>query len=354
MTDEELLDWYGSGAAIGEMEQKDYELNTNKALNLQKQQNLTNTLTQNQNALTKAKMSAEQGASVSNEMLLKYIQQAQLASGSTTGQGASDVIKAQNSYSKTRAQINSDFSAQQQEMLNSYAQNKNVLTGEAFANETNILDKYYGRDYQAGRDKINDDRYNTEWAYQVAENERIANEERLNAEYDTAADYLDRYLTKFAEDGKLDMSEEKIINDLLAKYTDPYNQGYIDLGGKEKGLKDLLDFYKKGGMGELETGVEASPNVQKTGMTPNKKGQHLFFTPGMLFSINYDGGVFRVESEGQTDDAEVIKTAKNYASDDIFVHGNKLYLKTGGKVYEVGGRDTYWNDWKALKQAAGI
>ena len=143
MTDEELLEWYKNGGKkTDDMSDQDYELNMNKALKLQKNETLQQNLNNQQAALAKAQTNAQQSASISNEKLMKYLGQKQLASGVASGQTGSDFINANNSYMQTRANITNNAVAQNNELLDNYASNKLANETEAYNNQVAILDKY--------------------------------------------------------------------------------------------------------------------------------------------------------------------------------------------------------------------
>ena len=143
MTDEELLEWYKNGGKkTDDMSDQDYELNMNNALKLQKNETLQQNLNNQQAALAKAQTNAQQSASISNEKLMKYLGQRQLASGVASGQTGSDFINANNSYMQTRATIANNAAVQQNDLLDSYASNKLANETEAYNNQVSILDKY--------------------------------------------------------------------------------------------------------------------------------------------------------------------------------------------------------------------
>ena len=149
MTDEELLDWYKNGATKPEgMSDKDYELNMNNALKLQKNETLQQNLSNQQAALAKAQTNAQQSASISNEKLMKYLGQKQLASGTASGQTGSDFINANNNYLQTRATIANNAVAENNDLLDNYASNKLANETEAYNNQLSILEKYRQQDIE--------------------------------------------------------------------------------------------------------------------------------------------------------------------------------------------------------------
>lgn len=150
MTDQELLEWYknNSSSKPADMSQQDYELNMNKAVKLQQDKLLQDNYNTQQAAILKSQRDAEQSASISNDKLMKYLGQSQLASGIAKGQTTSDFIKANNSYVANRANITANSAQQQTELLNSYASNKLANETDAYNNNIAILDKYRQRDIE--------------------------------------------------------------------------------------------------------------------------------------------------------------------------------------------------------------
>ena len=161
MTDEELLEWYKNNNANkpADMSQKDYELNMNKALKLQTDQQLQTNLANQQSAIAKSQQSAQQSASISNEKLLKYLGQSQLANNVAQGQKGTDYIAANNSYMQTRANIANNAAQQQADVLENYNLSKLENENNAYNNQISILDKYRQRDIEdEQRTKAEEDR----------------------------------------------------------------------------------------------------------------------------------------------------------------------------------------------------
>lgn len=178
MTDTELLEWYktNNSSKPANMSDKDYELNMNKALKLQKNQDLQNNLNNQQAAVSKAQAQSQQSASISNEKLMKYLGQVQLSSGVAKGQTSSDFINANNSYMNTRANINNKAATEQQNLLDSYYSLKTANEKEAHNNEINILDKYRQREIED--QQLANDKQDREW--ELAERERYLKENAEN------------------------------------------------------------------------------------------------------------------------------------------------------------------------------
>lgn len=150
MNDEELLEWYKNNNANkpNDMSQKDYELNMNKALKLQTDKQLQTNLSNQQAAIAKSQQAAQQSASISNEKLMKYLGQTQIANNVASGQRGSDYINANNNYLQTRAKIANNASQQQIDLLESYNTNKLANEADAYNREISILDKYRQRDIE--------------------------------------------------------------------------------------------------------------------------------------------------------------------------------------------------------------
>lgn len=173
MTDSEILEWYKNGSSRpAGMSDKDYELNMNKALKLQKNQDLQNNLNNQQVAVSKAQAQSQQSASISNEKLMKYLGQVQLSSGAAKGQTSSDFINANNSYVNTRANINNKAAVEQQNLLDSYYSLKTSNEKEALNNEMSILDKYRQREIED--EQLANNRQDREW--KAEDRERLLQE----------------------------------------------------------------------------------------------------------------------------------------------------------------------------------
>ena len=159
MTNEELLKWAKTNRATRPegMSDKDYELNINRANTLSQQGLLDENLQNQQTAIKSAQTTAQQSASVSQEKLLKYIGQNQMASGIAAGQRGSDYINANNAYVQNRGAIANTSAQAQSDLLNSYASQKLQNEQNEFKMQTSILDKYrelgfINEDRQGSRD----------------------------------------------------------------------------------------------------------------------------------------------------------------------------------------------------------
>lgn len=162
MTNEELLKWAKANRINKPegMSDKDYELNMNRVNALSQQGLLDQNLQNQQTAIKSAQTTAQQSASVSQEKLLKYIGQNQMASGVAAGQRGSDYINANNAYVQNRGAIANTSAQAQSDLLNSYASQKLQNEQNEFNRQTSILDKYRELDL------VNEDRQSSkdlEW-----------------------------------------------------------------------------------------------------------------------------------------------------------------------------------------------
>lgn len=124
------------------MSDKDYELNMNRENALSQQGLLDQNLQNQQAAIKSAQTTAQQSASVSQEKLLKYIGQNQMAGGVAVGQRGSDYINANNAYVQNRGAIANTAAQAQSDLLNSYASQKLQNEQNELDRQTSILDKY--------------------------------------------------------------------------------------------------------------------------------------------------------------------------------------------------------------------
>ena len=212
MNDEELLEWYkqNNGTKPAEMSEKDYELNMNRALKLQQNQQLQQNLATQQANVAKAQSNAQQGISISNEKLMRYLGQSQLANGVASGQRGSDFINANNSYVANRATIANNAAAQQNELLENYRQNKLANEQSAYENEISILDKYRERE-------IEDE--NRETAKQYEEEDRQREFEKWQLEMEAYRESLRQTIEDFnstKEEKELAKQEEDDMDWLMA------------------------------------------------------------------------------------------------------------------------------------------
>lgn len=259
MTDEELLEWYKNGSKkTDEMSDKDYELNMNNALKLQKNETLKQNLNNQQAALAKAQTNAQQSASISNEKLMKYLGQKQLASGVASGQTGSDFINANNSYMQTRANISSNAIAQNNELLDNYASNKLQNETDAYNNQISILDKYKQQeiqDQQLANEEEDRKMQKEQWELEMeayrqelqnimedretsAQEKQEAKEEQEDIDWFTLAEYRLTQLVSASTDEEGNLSDEakqQILKE-LESYKDKFNSPNY--------YERLLDLYR--------------------------------------------------------------------------------------------------------------
>ena len=259
MTDEELLEWYKKNASKpADMTQQEYELNTNKALKLQTDQQLQANLNNQQSALAKQQAVAQQSASISNDKLMKYLGQSQLAGNTATGQRGSDYINANNNYVKARASIANNYAQQQNDLLESYNTSKLQNQASAYDNEIAIMDKYrqqaiqeeqlardkeaHALDKQVGEAEL--EAYKQQIA-QSKESFETAKEDKLKAEqvatddtwYQKAQARLANMIAQLQDDkGHLGDAARKTIEDEIQSYASKFNDPkYIEM---------LMDVYR--------------------------------------------------------------------------------------------------------------
>lgn len=260
MTDEELLEWYKNNDRTKPtgMSEQDYELNKNKALKLQQDQVLKNNFLTQQNNIASAQTAAQQGASISNEKLMKYLGQKQISNGVASGQTGSDFINANNAYVQNRANITQNATMQQNNLLNEYASNKLANEENAYNNEINIIDKYRNRaiqdeELQAEREKrqreaeqwqIEIDAYKQELQNQM-EDRNTAKEDKIKAEQEaqdmewleSANERINKmYSVLMDADGTVSNEAKQKIEAEIEKYKDKFNS--------DKNYNKLLDLYR--------------------------------------------------------------------------------------------------------------
>lgn len=252
MSDEELLEWYKNNSVKpADMSQQDYELNINKALKLKQDNALKQNLQNQQDTINKSKSSALQSASISNEKLMKYLEQTQLASGIAKGQRGSDYINANNNYLSARANIENNAIAKHQELLNNYTADKLANEQSAHNNEINILDKYRNQALEDEDRKMRNDQWQLEMdAYKQemedkVEDRKIAKDEKLKIEQENsdliwleaANERINKmYSELINEDGTMSQAAKQRIESEIESYKDKFNS--------DSYYERLLDLYK--------------------------------------------------------------------------------------------------------------
>ncbi len=183
-SDDEIYEYYKTGKKPTGVTDQNYELGLNNYLKTEKSNLLDSNLAQQQSSLVKQQTNAQQSASISNASLQRYLGKSSLASGAATGQVGTNFVNANNAYQQNRAAINSDFSAQNQALLQKYLDNKTQIQEDFSTKQTGILDKYYGR----SRDALADSRYEDELAYNrsrdALSDTRYADETTYNRDLD--------------------------------------------------------------------------------------------------------------------------------------------------------------------------
>ena len=268
MTDNELLEWYknNSSSKPTDMSQQDYELNMNKAIKLQQDKLLQENYNTQKQTIQTSQRNAEQGASISNEKLMKYLGQNQLASGVAKGQTSTDFIKANNSYMVNRANIAANSAQQQADLLDSYTSNKLSNETNAYNNNIAILDKYRAREIEdkqiAQADELHDlNVYQGNLKNETLQNELEYAKENHNMnkqQWEKEMEYKDKDY-EWAEQDRNDASADKKqaekdlddtdwlyagqqrVDALKLKYLD--KDGKISEANKEKIAEEIMNKY---------------------------------------------------------------------------------------------------------------
>ena len=263
MTDEELLEWYknNNAAKPADMSQQDYELNMNKALKLQTDKQLQTNLANQQAAIAKSQQAAQQSASISNEKLLKYLGQNQIANNVASGQKSSDYIATNNNYMQTRAKIANEAAQKQIDLLDKYNTTKLNNETDTYDNQISSLDKYRQREIEDDqRAKAEEDRQlnkkqveldmkiREEQLRQTIDDHETSKEEKVKAKqevddleltqvvFDRIQAYYDRYADENGEVNYASSELQDAINKELEKYKSKFNN--------EKYYNYLLELYQ--------------------------------------------------------------------------------------------------------------
>lgn len=210
-SDDEIYEYYKTGKKPTGVTDQNYELGLNNYLKTEKSNLLDSNLAQQQSSLVKQQTNAQQSASISNASLQRYLGKSSLASGAATGQVGTNFVNANNAYQQNRAAINSDFSAQNQALLQKYLDNKTQIQEDFSTKQTGILDKYYGR----SRDALADSRYEDELAYNRSRD--ALSDTRYEDETQYQRD-LDAYRKLIEEDERKYSRDRDALSD--SRYTD--------------------------------------------------------------------------------------------------------------------------------------
>ena len=235
MSDEELLSWYESNknSKPSDMSDKDYELNMNKAMSLQKQQALQNNFNIQQSQINQQESVARQNASISNQQLMKYLEKYQLSNGVAKGQASSDYIKANNAYNTNLATIANNAQTQRVNLTNTYNSDKLTNEENTYNNQIAILDKYrqleldeQDRQREEEEWQMQMDAYKTQMDYEAEDRENAKNE-ALKAEQAESDNYWFSaaqnkiaaiYAANLDKKGNLTSQGKQKINDALEEY----------------------------------------------------------------------------------------------------------------------------------------
>lgn len=249
MTDKELLDWYKKNSTNKpeDMSSKDYELNMNKAIKLQQDQALQESFNNQQASIEKAQSQSQQSASISNEKLMKYLDQYQKSNGVATGQKSSDFIQANNNYAQNRAAIVNQAESQKQNLLENYKAEKLANEADAYNNQMSIIEKYRQQEIEdAQRKEAEEDRQREieQWklemeAYkqqlqQTIEDRETAAADKIKAQQEAddianleiANERINAMYSKLMDDNaELDVYDrqkiQKVLNEYKEKFNDP-------------------------------------------------------------------------------------------------------------------------------------
>ena len=95
------------------------------------------------------------------------------------------------------------------------------------------------------------------------------------------------------------------------------------------------------GEGGLLAMVAANPLVGLTAGAIGAvySGTHDTFDKGDNFNVKIGDLTYKVQSGGESTDANVLSAAKSVENNSVFAYDEKLYLKRSGKVYIVEARD---------------
>ena len=332
LTQDEMWEMYKASKAK--------ELGQSADLYNQKNQLLDTNLATQQAGMARAKTNAQQGASIANDKLNKYLGQKNLASGVATGQTGSDFIQANNAYSQNRAGINNDFSAQQRDLLQYYATGKFQNQQDQFQNETAINDKWYGREDQARREA--ELKKQSEFDSGLADAKMTFNEA------------INFYLEG---DNKIDSEEEKWLREQYSKYSGTY-------GDKLGTYEDIMNMYLQAGKKEAAATEVAEAEAAEAATFKNAKdanqrevktlndvtksigsswwgqsGANRFWGDNPEFE--YGGVTYRVQTNDGFDSdtewytASAIKSQTSPGKAKIVSYGGKDYLTDGNVIYRV-------------------
>ena len=342
MNDEQLLEWYknNKNSKPTDMSDKDYELTMNKALKAQQDKFLEDNLVNQQSAINKQQMNAEQSASISNEKLLKYLGQKQQASGLAAGQTSSDFINANNSYIANRAKIANNASAQQTELLDSYNINKMQNATNAYNNELEIIDKYRNREIQ---DK----------QLAQADEDRQREIEQWQLEMDSYKnDLIDKKQDK-AFDEFMTIINSQAFNKStdLDKLYEGYKENISD--SQKKIAEHMIDYYKNN---VQQQNVEKEQKSEEESLEESKQKSRI---KGGHETIEFNGNQYKLKKQLDSDANEIVNndsfvnelTKLGYSNpyDENIPDGTTLTIKV-----DASGSDKPMSFWEGLGAVATV
>lgn len=244
MTDEEKIELYKKRKSKNSTSDKEYELAKNEEFTKSQQEILEQNYINQKNELSSAQSLAEQSASISNEKLMKYLDQYQRASGLAVGQRGSAYIQASNNYANTRADIAKTYTDKQADLLNAYTSQKLTNEQNNYSKEIDILDKYRQKELEdeaLERERIQwkaqMDAYNQDRAWEAEDRDYQKNYVEDSYWYSSATNRIDQMIAKLSDkDGNLSESSKRAI----LKELDSYKDKFSDKAFTNK----LLDYYK--------------------------------------------------------------------------------------------------------------
>lgn len=301
--------------------------------------------------LAAERSTAEQSASITHDLMQKYLPQQLRAQGlGNLGVSDSAMLEANNNYLSTMAGLAGDFSERALTLEEAYGQGK--LERElAKADEVKgVLDAY--------RTKAETEAQKAEEEAKAAQEAEFVNLDTIITEgyYNTPSE-LRAYLD--AHKGGLSDTQYRLL-DQMVNYLENSPEEAEQAEAREKqaaieeasGLKTLPQTEVKqkadaeavatmgAGVGAL-AGALINPILGiGTGIASAiYEGKNDRFEKGDNFNVKIGDLTYKVQSGGESTDANVLSAAKSVENNSVFAYDEKLYLKRSGKVYIVEARD---------------
>lgn len=281
---------------------------------------------QNQQMLDQAKSQDRREADILHSRMMKYLPEQMNAQG-LRGLGISQSVlaNAQNSLSSRLGNINQYYTQQAQMGNSEYLQNQMDLMQNYLSNQSKTDQEHEGAlldQYMRYSDRTS--ALGSQQREERLLQEQYAREEAQNIR-DTLIQPNMQSLMEFNADGTI---TEESYNNLMA-YIDN-----LDLPNNLKtALYTELDLYKKAPPQNI--GEKVNITFEEDG---NKLGS---FKPKDTFHVTANGKDYKLNSAGIVDDATIKAVANNYKMHDLFVYGDKLYLKHEKGIVEVDTNRDY-------------